>query len=100
MSTTLQECTPSCPKFRCDRKPSAYQLKRKGKSKVVWCNWIDDVCDGPWCKFGVCTERKMTESGKCKDTTIRSMSRTAPVHKLDDEFDMDKGIPKKFARNL
>lgn len=101
MSTALQECTPFCNKFRCDRKPSAYQVTRKGKQKVIWCSWVDDMCDGPWCKFGICTARKMTESGKCKDLPVKATAQTGSSRSFDDaEFDMDKGIPKKFVREL
>jgi hypothetical protein len=101
LSASLQECTPLCKKFRCDRKPAALKIVRKSGKKTIWCTEIDDVCDGPWCKFGICTQRKMTDSGMCKDTPSRSEPEPKYVtHLADQDYDMDEGVPKKYAREL
>jgi len=101
MSASLKECTALCKKFKCDRKPPALKIKRQGSKKAIWCNWIDDECDGPWCKFGVCTVRKMTESGKCKATPHHAMPVTGQLKPTPEtDFDMDEGVPKKYAREL
>ncbi len=101
MSASLQECTPLCKKFRCDCKPSTMKIIRKKEAKAIWCTEVDDECDGPWCKFGICAQRKMTDSGMCKETVSRYVPE--PKHNTyltDQDYDMDEGIPKKYAREL
>ena len=61
----LPDCTLYCESFRCGRDPPAMKKSQKGGRKVVWCTWVDDECDGPWCKFGACAEHEMTNKGKC-----------------------------------
>ncbi|MFW9799062.1 MAG: hypothetical protein ACFFD9_01365 [Candidatus Thorarchaeota archaeon] len=101
MSRTLTECTPQCKMFKCSRQPSAFKIRRKGSKKMVWCAEVDDECDGPWCKFGICTKRKMTEAGKCKGL------ERIPVVSVDDaDFadvireDLGNGDPEEYSKHL
>ncbi|NHI82980.1 MAG: hypothetical protein EAX81_01565 [Candidatus Thorarchaeota archaeon] len=96
MSTAIRECISSCDKFRCYQNHSAYLVKRKGNRKLVWCSWIDDACDGPWCKFGLCTARKIDENSKCKSMSTRLASKS----KLPENSVMMSSIwTKVFSRN-
>ncbi|MHA1770790.1 MAG: hypothetical protein ACTSYL_09995 [Candidatus Thorarchaeota archaeon] len=97
MTSKLSDCTPLCKSFRCDRRPSALKIIRKGGKKVIWCTWVDDECDGPWCQFGVCKELKMTADGKCKKSVPTPKPRV-PVD--DDDFVDPDEIPEKIAKRI
>jgi len=97
MSSGLSDCTPLCKSFRCDKRPSALKIRRRGGKKVIWCTWVDDECDGPWCQYGVCIELKMTEDGKCKKTAAKPKPRV--VVPPEDFVDPDE-IPERLAKKL
>ena len=97
---SLPDCTPYCESFRCGRDPSAMEASRKGDRKVVWCTWVNDECDGPWCKFGVCAERKMTSSGKCTRVK-KEAAKAVPGHyepPVDPESVLDEKSYKMFKK--
>ncbi|MGY5853209.1 MAG: hypothetical protein RTU92_06550 [Candidatus Thorarchaeota archaeon] len=97
MQSQLQECTPTCKKFRCDRNPSALTIRKSGGRKTIWCNWVDDECDGPYCKFGICLDRKMSDNMKCRQT------QQAQTERRDERMDdfVDPGyIPEKYSKKL
>ena len=96
MQAQMKECTPTCKQFRCDKKPSAFQIRNKGNKKILWCTWVDDECDGPYCKFGICLERRMTDDYRCK-----SVSNTQQTYdEYADDF-VDPGyIPKEIEKKI
>ncbi len=98
MTENLSDCTPLCKSFRCDRKPSALKIRRRGGRKVIWCTWVDDECDGPWCQFGVCRELKMTADGKCKKTV--APPRPQPVAIPEDDYIDPDELPERVAKKL
>ncbi len=76
------------------------EISQKGGRKVVWCTWVDDECDGPWCKFGVCAEHKMTSSGKC-ERAKKDTAKTKPAHfeaPVDPERALDEKSYKMFKK--
>ena len=98
MALSLSECTAKCKKFRCDRKPSELQIRGKGEKKTIWCTWVDDECDGPWCKFGKCLDRRMTDDGRCKPGTKKVGTAAPPPRVAEYPDAMPKDIAKKLGR--
>jgi hypothetical protein len=96
MATDYVECTPLCKSFRCDKQPPAMKIRRRGDKKEIWCTWIDEECDGPWCKFGKCLERRMTDDGRCKPAK-KKVVPSAPIEKTPEYPD---AIPKDIAKKL
>jgi hypothetical protein len=97
MQSELQDCTPFCEKFRCERKPSALKIIKRRGQKAAWCTWVDDECDGAWCQFGFCKDRRMTDTGKCRGKLTKSTPR---VDDLDDDFVDPNAIPKDIAKKI
>ena len=90
------ECTALCEKFICEKKPPALKIRKQGNKKIVWCTMIDEECDHGWCIHSKCADRKMTQDGKCKQTT--SVVQTQPQVKLDDPY--PDAMPKDLARKF
>lgn len=100
MQDGLPECSPLCKGLRCDKHPSAYKMLTGGGRRSVQCTWAEDECEGPYCKFGLCMERKMTSDGRC-GRVIRHEeegSDEAPHDLFDPEHDVP--IPERFAKKL
>ncbi len=91
-----KECTPTCKKFRCDRKPNALQITKQQGKKVLWCTWVEDECDGPYCKFGICLDRRMTDRLMCKP--ISGGKQTD--QEFTDDFEDPGYIPKEYQKKL
>ena len=100
MVLSLSECTAQCKKFGCDRKPSEMKLRGKGESKAVWCTWVDDECDGPWCMYGICMDRRMTSDGKCKGFKKSKETLVSPEQIEDFGSEMTDNIPDKFQKDI
>jgi hypothetical protein len=100
MATGYVECTALCKSFRCEKKPSALKITQKGNKKILWCAWIDEECDGAWCQFSRCLERRMTEDGKCKPPAHKTHPFVAMG--TDDEYPdaIPKDIAKKFGAKM
>ena len=96
MATGYVECKATCKSFKCDKQPPAIKYRQKGNKKEIWCTWIDEECDGPWCKFGKCVERRMTDDGRCKPA-IKHIETTTPLPK---SMDYPDSIPKDIAKKL
>ena len=90
------DCTALCEKFICEKKPPALKIRKQGNKKIVWCTMIDEECDHGWCIHSKCADRKMTQDGKCKQTT--SVVQTQPQVKLDDPY--PEAMPKDLARKF
>ena len=76
------------------------KISQKGGSKVVCCTWVNDECDGPWCKFGACAEHKMTSKGKCSRMK-KEAAKAEPRHyekPVDDEMVLDEKSYKMFKK--
>lgn len=99
MFLSLPECKAQCNKFRCDRQPSELKIKRKGETKTVWCTYVDDECDGPWCMYGICVDHRMTSDGKCKGVKKAPVAFTGPeqIDDFDNEIDI---IPDKYSKQM
>ena len=97
MQSQLQECTSTCKKFRCDRNPSALTIRKSRDKKTIWCNWVDDECDGPYCKFSICLDRKMSDAMKCRQPSQAQTDRRDD--RMDDFVDPDY-IPEKYSKKL
>ena len=96
----LPDCTQYCESFRCGRDPPAMKMSQKGGRKVVWCTWVDDECDGPWCKFGACAEHEMTNNGKCSRMK-KEDAKAEPGHyekPVDPESVLDEKSYKMFKK--
>jgi hypothetical protein len=98
MATGYEECTALCKSFKCDKQPPAMKIKQRGGKKEIWCTWIDEECDGPWCKFGKCLERRMTDDGRCKPSTKKAEVAVPPPHKIEYPDAIPKDIAKKLKR--
>jgi len=96
MATGYVECSALCRNFRCEKKPFALKIVQKGNRKTVWCTWIDEDCDGAWCQFSKCLERRMTEDGKCKPPA----QKPKPVVDVGPEDEYPDAIPKDIAKKL
>ncbi len=96
MTTTGKECTALCQSFRCTKQPSALKFIQKGGTKTVWCTWVDDECDGAWCQFSKCIERRMQDDGTCKPLATKVIE--PGISSRDDEYpdSIPKDIAKKF----
>ena len=98
MATGYVECTALCKSFKCEKQPPAMKIRKKGNTKEIWCTWIDEECDGPWCKFGKCLDRRMTDDGRCKPAT-KKVGTSAPPPRVAEYPDaMPKDIAKKLGR--
>lgn len=96
MAKDYVECTALCKSFKCDKQPPAMKIRNKGHTKEIWCAWIDEECDGPWCKFSKCLDRRMTDNGRCKPA-IKRVETTAP---LVGKIEYPDAIPKDIAKKL
>ena len=96
MTKDYVECTALCKSFKCDKQPPAMKIRNRGNTKEIWCTWIDEECDGPWCKFSKCLDRRMTDDGKCKPI-VKRVETTAP---LLDKIEYPDAIPKDIAKKL
>lgn len=97
MATGYVECTALCKNFKCEKLPPAMKIRKKGNKNEIWCTWIDEECDGPWCKFSKCLERRMTDGGKCKPS-LKMAEPAAPLAARDIEF--PDAIPRDIAKKL
>jgi len=97
MATGYVECTAFCKSFKCEKQPPAMKIRKKGNKKEIWCTWIDEECDGPWCKFSKCLERRMTDDGRCKPATKKVESTPQVTRDLDYHDVMPKDVAKKFG---
>ncbi len=90
------ECTALCKNFLCSKKPPALKIRKQGKKDLVWCTWIDEECDQGWCIHSKCAIRKLTQDGKCMQTStpVPTQARI----RLDEPYpdSMPKDIAKKF----
>ncbi|MBN2229603.1 MAG: hypothetical protein JW779_08395 [Candidatus Thorarchaeota archaeon] len=96
MATGYVECTALCKSFKCDKQPPALKIIQKSGKKTIWCTWIDEECDGPWCKFSKCMERRMTDDGRCKPP----IKKVEPAVRQADDFEYPDAIPKDIAKKL
>jgi len=96
MATGYVECNALCKSFRCEKKPPAMKIIQKGGKKTVWCTWIDEECDGAWCQFSKCMERRMTDDGKCKPPA----QKVSPVIDMGPDDEYPDAIPKDIAKKL
>ncbi len=69
------------------------EISKKGGRKVVWCTWVDDDCDGPWCKFGACAERKMISNGKC--SRVKKEAAKAKPSRFEKPVDPERELDEK-----
>jgi hypothetical protein len=97
MATGYVECTAFCKSFKCDKQPPVMKIRKKGNKKEIWCTWIDEECDGPWCKFGKCLDRRMTDDGRCKPS-LKQAEPATPLADRDIEF--PDTIPRDIAKKL
>ncbi len=76
------------------------ETSAKGGRKAVWCTWVDDDCDGPWCKFGACAEHKMTSNGKCERAKKESAKTKSDLFEppVDPERVLDEKSYKLFKK--
>ena len=100
MQEGLPECSPLCKAFRCDKHPSAFKIAPKGGRKVIDCIWAEDKCEGSYCKFGVCTEHKMTADGRCRRVAKRVDGNNDEIPREVFEPEREQVIPEKFAKKL
>ncbi len=98
MATGYVECTALCKSFKCEKQPPAMKIRKKGNNKEIWCTWIDEECDGPWCKFGNCLDRRMTDDGRCKPSTKMIESATPPPQAAEYPDAIPRDIAKKLGR--
>ncbi len=97
MATGYVECTALCKSFKCEKQPPVMKIKKRGNNKEIWCTWIDEECDGPWCKFGKCLDRRMTDDGKCKPST-KKIEPAAPPPAVEYPDAIPREIAKKLGR--
>ncbi|MHA1862515.1 MAG: hypothetical protein ACTSWA_02010 [Candidatus Thorarchaeota archaeon] len=98
MATGYVECTAFCNSFKCEKQPSVMKIRKKGNTKESWCTWIDEECDGPWCKFSKCLDRRMTDDGKCKPAIKKAESYPQMAQDIEYPETMPKDIAKKLGR--
>ncbi len=96
MQAQMKECTPMCKKFRCDKKPLALKIQQQRGKKVLWCTWVEDECDGPYCKFGICLDRRMTDDYRCKPVTGSQRTQDDFI----DDFVDPSYIPKEYEKKI
>ncbi len=96
MVDNYEDCKALCEKFICEKKPPALKIRKQGNKKIVWCTWIDEECDQGWCIHSKCADRKMTQDGKCKQTTSQVQTQTHV--KLDEPY--PDAMPKDLARKF
>lgn len=91
-----KECTALCRNFKCIKQPFALKIIQKSGNKTAWCTWIDEECDGAWCQFSKCLERRMRDDGTCKPPTKKVAE---PIISAKDEEYPD-AIPKDIAKKF
>ncbi len=97
MTGSSVDCSALCKSFKCEKQPPALKIRKRGNKNEVWCTSIDEECDHGWCTHSNCTDRRMTQDGKCKQAT-----RSVPVEtqvKVDEPYPdaMPKDIARKFG---
>ena len=96
MTSKSVDCTALCKSFKCEKQPPALKIRKQGNKNEIWCTWIDEECDQGWCIHSNCTDRRMTQDGKCKQAT--SPVQTQAQVKVDEPYPdaMPKDIARKF----
>ncbi|NWF96661.1 MAG: hypothetical protein HXY34_11025 [Candidatus Thorarchaeota archaeon] len=95
--TDLPDCSPSCKSFKCEARPPALKVVQERGKKRLWCVMVDDTCDGAWCQYSYCAERKMTPEGKCKRNSTR-LDLESVV--LPEDLEDPSAIPRKYVKKL
>ncbi len=96
--TSHKECTPTCRYFKCTANPNAMKMIQRGSKKKVWCTMVDDECDGHWCRYSQCAEKKMSSDGLCRRETTTTINLDEVVFKED--YEDPHVIPRKYAKKL
>ena len=96
MTSSIVECSALCKSFICEKKPPALKIRKRGNNKEVWCTWIDEECDQGWCVHSKCTERKLSQDGKCKKAA--EPIQTVTNVRLDAPY--PDAMPKDLARKF
>jgi hypothetical protein len=96
MVTSQKECSALCKNFKCSKQPSALKFLQKRGARTAWCTWIDEECDGAWCQFSKCIERRMLDDGTCKPLTKKAVETM--ISSRDDEY--PDAIPKDIAKKF
>jgi hypothetical protein len=100
MPDNLSDCSALCKAFRCDKHPSAFKTAMKNGRKKVQCTWVEDECEGSFCKFGLCTEHRMTSDGRCRRGIMRSERDSDEIPRDVFELKKEQIIPEKFAKKF
>lgn len=96
MNESLPDCTPFCEAFQCHQNRGALKIQKRNGKKQAWCMAFDDECDGAWCQFSKCSDRRMADGGKCKGRIKR-----APTPEPAEERWVDPSrIPEKYEKKL
>ncbi len=97
MTDSLKACTPTCRYFKCTSNPNAMKIQHRGSKKIVWCTMADDECDGHWCRYSQCSEKKMSSDGTCR-LAVRPLNLEDVVFKED--YEDPSAIPRKYVKKL
>lgn len=96
MTGNSVDCTALCKSFKCEKQPPALKIRKRSNKNEVWCTWIDEECDQGWCTHSNCTDRRMTQDGKCKQATKPVQTQVKVNEPYPDA--MPKDIARKFRQ--
>jgi hypothetical protein len=74
-------CEPNCPYFKCGQKAIYVKRGQKQGEKIIYCNWIGDLCIGAKCRYAFCEKKVLLPDGSCgleeKPRKVRSIEEEA-----------------------
>ncbi|MBS7288563.1 MAG: hypothetical protein KIH01_07430 [Candidatus Freyarchaeota archaeon] len=87
-----KRCTPLCKLFRCANR-SMRIMMHSGNKKFIWCQWAEDPCQGPSCKYAVCVKGQLQKDLTC-GLSVRKEHREAPEEEESVVFEEENPLTK------
>lgn len=91
--SSTKRCTPFCKLFRCANK--SMRIVHSGNRKLIWCQWAEDPCQGPSCKYAICVKGQLQKDSTC-GLSLKREQKEAPEE--EEEVSFEEEIPLSKAK--
>ncbi|MHA1632294.1 MAG: hypothetical protein ACTSXC_05730 [Candidatus Freyarchaeota archaeon] len=80
-----KRCTPLCKFFRCANR--SMKIIHSGNKKIIWCQWAEDPCQGPSCRYAVCIRGQLQKDLTCGMSIQKSQKHMPKKEEKEDVFE-------------
>ncbi|MEM1728981.1 MAG: hypothetical protein QXX87_00550 [Candidatus Jordarchaeales archaeon] len=91
--SNAKKCTPFCKLFKCANK--SMKIIQSGNKKVIWCQWAEDPCQGPSCKYAICAKGQLQKDLTCGLTVKKEHKEEIEEAVFEEEISLDKAKVKQ-----